>query len=146
MAVPNLANALKGWTKRRTVWLISTGINEEGRKDETFESLTLDINIQPAPAEVLKRKPEEQWSWKWWSIIVKGTPNIKTQDAIIVDGIRYRIESVINWGESGFRKYEAVEDYLYDIPPTPPAPVIPTVTFGGSPVYFEEEVVTYAGT
>lgn len=143
MPVPNMARTLNGWTKKRTAWIIQKTISTEGRAIEAFTPLVLDINIQPVPDEKILRKPEEQRSWKWWSLIVKGAPALKTDDAFVLDSVRYRIDSVGNWAESGFRKYEAVEDYVYTIPPGPTPEPAPEVLLGGSPIWFEESQVTF---
>lgn len=110
MAVPYLAGALKGWTTKTSVILITQSVvNHQTTEAET--ATILDINRQPVPAARVNQKPEEQRTWKWWSFIIKQGPLLKTDDIIIIDSIRYRIKSSSNWSESGFTKYEAIEDY-----------------------------------
>jgi hypothetical protein len=110
MPVPYLANALNGWTKKKTCQVVTkTVVNHKVLKSTS--NVILDINIQPVPMTQVEKKPADQRSWKWWSIIVKKGPLLKTDDKVIVDSITYNIMKVGNWSESGFQKYEAIEDY-----------------------------------
>lgn len=110
MAVPNLANAVRGWTTVRTVQRVTkTVVNH--RVQETTVDVTLDINLQPMPPQEVVRRPEDQRQWKWWNVIVRRGPLLNIDDVLIADGINYRIVKVHNWTESGFQKYEAIEDY-----------------------------------
>jgi hypothetical protein len=110
MAVPYLAGALKGWTTKTSVTtIVQTVVNHQTVETET--ATTLDINRQPMPAAKVNKKPEEERTWKWWSFIVKQGPLLKSNDKIVIDSITYRIMSANNWSESGFTKYEAIEDY-----------------------------------
>lgn len=115
MAVPNMRRTMRGWTKKREGWLISQNI-QDGEKNEFYIPITLECNIQPMPEEQIKRKPEEYWSWEWFSIIDISGNALTTDDALIIEGVRYRIGKKSNWKRSGFYKYEAVADYDYPIP------------------------------
>ena len=110
MAVPHLAGALRGWTTPRTVTRVTQTVVNFQTQD-AITDITLDCNIQPMPAQEVARRPEDQREWKWWSIIVRYGPLLNVDDIITVDAISYRIEKVHNWLESGFTKYEAIQDY-----------------------------------
>lgn len=110
MAVPNLANAVRGWTQRRTIQIVSKPVVNH-QVVETRSDVTLDINLQPMPAQEVVRRPEDQREWKWWNVIIRRGPLLNIDDVLIADGIDYRIVKVHNWSESGFQKYEAIEDY-----------------------------------
>lgn len=112
MAVPQMGRALRGWVKKIAVKIV-TQVTVNHKNTETTTDATLEINKQPMPAAQVNRKPEEQRTWKWWSIIIRNrTTLLKTDDKIIFpnDGT-YRIQSANDWRESGFSKYEAIEDY-----------------------------------
>lgn len=110
MAVPYVANALRGWTTPRVVELVTQTVVQH-QVVENRTQVTLDCNIQPMPAQEVARRPEDQRQWKWWSVFVREGPLLDIDNVIIVDNISYRIESVHNWTESGFQKYSAREDY-----------------------------------
>ena len=112
MPVPYLGNAIKGWTKNTPVKIVTQSVVDHQTTEATADH-TLDINFQPMPSWRVNRKPEEQRTWKWWSIIIKNpTIILKTDDIIIrASGQRFRIQSGNDWTESGFSKYEAIEDY-----------------------------------
>jgi len=111
MAVPNLSRAVRGWTKRKTVKII-TKATVNHKVTESTSNTTLNINVQPMPARQVDRKPEGERSWSWWSIIIRD-PNVllKTDDIVEVDGAGYRITKGNDWRRSGFTKYEAIQDY-----------------------------------
>lgn len=110
MAVPYMRQALRGWTKRINVELVTqTVVNHVPQESTT--TITLDMNLQPMPTEAINRKPEGQRSWKWWSFFVKGDVYLEPDTIFIVDGKRFRVEKTHDWRSSGFTKGEAVEDY-----------------------------------
>ena len=112
MPVPYLGNALKGWIKKTNITIISQSVvDHEVVEAETPK--TYQANFQPMPAAKVNRKPEEQRTWKWWSVIIIDKIVLLETDDIIQDdsGKKFRIEQANDWRESGFTKYEAVEDY-----------------------------------
>lgn len=111
MSIPNVSGALRGWTKKRNVRIIEkTVINY--LTSYRAEIVRLDIFIAPLQPEKIRRKPEEQRSWKWYDIVIKsGKRDLKIGDQIQVAGIVYVIDSVQPWDEGGYRRYEATENY-----------------------------------
>ena len=107
-----MGNTLKGWTRKTAVKIVTQSVADYLTVEATADK-TLNINFQPMPAWKVNRKPEEQRTWIWWSIIIKNpTIILKTDDIIIrPTGQRFRIQSGNDWTESGFSKYEAIEDY-----------------------------------
>jgi hypothetical protein len=117
--VPNLSNVLNGWTEKKQCLLIVVDIGPTGKKIELARSVTMDINVQPTPSEELKKMPMEYWSWDWWSCIIRNPQfDLKTNDAIIVDGARYRVQSKTDWRRSGFAKFSCIRDYDFSIETT----------------------------
>ena len=112
MPVPYVGNAIKGWTRKTNIKIVTQSVVDFKTVESTTDA-KLDINFQPMPAWSVNRKPEEQRTWKWWSIIIKNASvNLNTDDIIIKpSGQRFRIQSGNDWTESGFSKYEAIEDY-----------------------------------
>lgn len=111
MSIPYVANAFRGWTKKRACRVITKSVIAH-RVQLTAREKTFDIMVAPLQPEVIARKPEEQRSWKWWSILTKSSnPLLSVEDQIVVDGITYVINSVDPWNEAGFRHYEATQNY-----------------------------------
>lgn len=112
MAVPNLRRAVRGWVKTQTAQVTTQSIVNH-RPTETTSSITAKMNFQPMPPAQVNRKPEEQRTWKWWSIIIQSKTVLLKTDDIIVDenGLSLRVEKANDWRTSGFSKYEAREDY-----------------------------------
>lgn len=111
MPVPYLAGALRGWT-RKIQFKIVTKTVANNRVSKTTETVTLNCNLQPMPQQRVNKKPEEQRSWRWWSLIVKEGPILKPDDTVTDPYSRtFTIMGVNDWTESGFQKYEAVQNF-----------------------------------
>jgi len=116
MSIPNMAGALRGWTKKRSVRIVTKNIINHVIQ-QTAENVILDIMVQPLQPERVNRKPAEQRVWKWYDVITKSSSRLlKIDDIIFVEGITMRIDSVQQWAEAGYRRYEATEDYTGDEP------------------------------
>jgi hypothetical protein len=111
MSIPHVSGALRGWTKKRTIKIIEkTVVNF--LTVYRAEIVTGNVFIAPLQPEKIRRKPEEQRSWKWYAVILKiGERSLKIDDQIEVGGIVYVIDSVQPWDEGGYRRYEATENY-----------------------------------
>jgi hypothetical protein len=119
MAIPYVGGAIRGWTKRRTVRIVTKTVVDHV-VTQTAELIPIAMNVQPMPAAKVNRKPEEQRSWEWFNVITLAKERIlKVDDVITVDGISYRIESTQNWAEAGYRRYDAYEDYTGALPEPP---------------------------
>lgn len=111
MSMPYVAGAFRGWTKRRTVRLVTKLVVNHVIQQIAYIHI-FDLMVQPLQPEKVRRKPEEQRAWKWFSIITKASNlALKVDDQIVVDSIAYRIDSIQPWSEAGYRRYEATEDY-----------------------------------
>lgn len=112
MAIPNVSSALRGWTKKRQVTIIIQTVVDHEVVEQAQPAVTMNVNVQPMPAQQIDRKPEEQREWKWWSLWIQFGSLLKPDDKIIIDGITYRVEKVSNWLSGGYQQLEAVEDYI----------------------------------
>ena len=110
MAIPNVGHVLNGWMKYRKVTTITQTVVNHQTVD-TPSIAIVRMSIQPLPSQIVNRKPEQQRSWKWWSIWIKKGPLYKIDDIITVDDIDYKIGVINDWTEGGYQSYEAIEDY-----------------------------------
>lgn len=113
MSVPNLSGAVRGWTKQTTIKVTTQSVGAGGIVSESTSSITAPMNFQPMPPATVARKTEEQRTWSWWSIIIRSrTVLLKTDDIVVrANGQEFKIEKANDWRESGFTKYEAIENY-----------------------------------
>lgn len=111
MAVPNMSDVLVGWTKKRTMRVITKNF-VNGKRSDTPVEVVLPINIQPMPTREIDRKPEGQRNWIWWTLLVRDKNFLfKPDDLFILGTAQYRVEKINDWRESGYSKYEVREDY-----------------------------------
>lgn len=112
MTVPYMGGALKGWVQTTNITVVTQSVVDH-ETVEAESNVSFPANFQPLPAEKVNRKPEEQRTWKWWSVIIQDKTVYFSTDDIIQDdsGQKFRIEQANDWRKSGFTKYEVVEDY-----------------------------------
>ena len=116
MSIPNVSGALRGWTKKREVKIVTKTV-ENFLMKQSASVITVDMMNQPLRPEVVNRKPEEQRAWKWQELVIKSRePVFKIDDYIVIDGIGYRVSSIQDWNLAGYRRYEVYEDYSDDAP------------------------------
>ena len=112
MGIPNVSGALRGWTKKRTIRKIEQTVVDFETVHTVTDERQLPINIQPTPEEEVRRMPEEQRSWTFWTLFIRdGSRRYSIDDILLVDGTAYKIKSVSDWRAGGFTKYISVEDY-----------------------------------
>ena len=66
---------------------------------------------QAYSAEQLIILPEGQRSWKWYTIHALPDLVLKTDDIIVMHGMRMRVMERLDYLEYGFVEYHAIEDY-----------------------------------
>lgn len=115
--MPNVSGALRGWTEPLTVMVVSRTVVDH-RPVETATTAILRGSLRPMPAQEVARKPEEQRSWRWWRLLTTaGAALLKIDDALVVDGHNYRVQSVQRWDRCGYRRYDLLQDYQGELPP-----------------------------
>lgn len=109
--IPNLSGVLRGWTEEVNVQRVTRTVVDH-LEVQTPTNITLHLLMQPLTPERLRRKPEEQRSWKWYSFITYADDTeLAMDDRIQIEGVWYRIDSRTPWDRAGFRKYEGYEDW-----------------------------------
>lgn len=111
MSIPVVSGALRGWTRKREVRVITKRV-VNFLNTFVAEIIEIDMNLQPLQPERVRRLREEQRAWKWYSMITKSSGRLlKIDDQIQVNGILYAIGSVQQWDEGGYRRYECYETF-----------------------------------
>lgn len=113
MGIPKLYRAIHGWTKKTQCKIVTTQ-TVQFREVETTVDAIFDLMITTMAPEKINRKTEEERSWQWVHLLIKGfkDPKIKKHDKIITaTGRTFRIEAINQWPDTGLFYYEAIEDY-----------------------------------
>lgn len=124
MSIPYVRSAIRGYCKSTAVQLSTQSISGF-LTTETLTPLTIRANFQPMPKTQVDRKPLEQRTWVWWTILVEmrtaintatntviPTPRMNIDDIVVRNGQSFRIQSITDWEESGYVMYEAIEDFV----------------------------------
>ena len=108
--LPNMKEALRGWTKRVQFTIIKKTVSDFDVQENTIATPMISAIIQPVSPQKLLLKPEGQRRWKWWQIWT-DTHMLLQLDWILKDnkGKTYRIMEFTDWKDSGYYAYELVE-------------------------------------
>lgn len=109
--LPIMQDALRGWTKKTIVKLITFTI-ENHREKQVANEVVLDINIQPLDFSRVDRKTEYNRAWNWFNLIIMdSTILLNFDDVIIINNIEYRVQGRKDRRVHGFSKYEVISGF-----------------------------------
>lgn len=109
---PNMRGALRGWTKKKTVYTYTESTIDFEPVLTLSETLTAKVNYQPTPPQRVDKKPEEERQWVWWDIWVDKSLNIGFKDWVVIDDKNFQVMVKHDWKESGFYHYECIEAFM----------------------------------
>lgn len=109
-SLPNMAGTLNGWMRPLKVGIV-TKTQENFQVKESVRNFESAGVIQPFSPRQLAIKPEGERSWKWVMLHCVASLKMTTDDAPIINGVRYRVMGVFPYGDYGFLQYELVQDY-----------------------------------
>ena len=108
MKLPNMKKTLRGWTQWFSVTIRTQKLINHVLDWET-SSARIKANLQPIPQTKIDKKVGEERTWKWWTLVIEIGQLLKSQDQIIIKEKKYKIMSVGDYNDYGFRSYEVVE-------------------------------------
>jgi len=111
MSMPYVGHVLNGWTMPYKCYFITQTIKNHVPVNIALVK-TLRLCLQPLTPEEVRRKPENERSWKWYSVLVKSSEKeMNTDDLLYAKGIIYRIDTAQPWNDTGYRRYHATQYY-----------------------------------
>lgn len=109
--MPQLQNALAGWTSRITLNARRQCV-EDGLVCMKDAPVTFQGMIQPLSPRSIQLKPEGQRDWTWLQIhAVSGSLNLKPNDQIIYNSVKYKIMAALDYSLNGYIEYHAANDF-----------------------------------
>lgn len=108
--LPDVSDVLPDWFQTLTFQLV-TKSQVEYETIETLTTVTTQGVRQPMSAQRLEMKPEGQRAWRWETIHCLPDLQLKVDDIIVFNGIRYRVMHRWNWAEYGYLEYEICQAY-----------------------------------
>lgn len=115
--VPNMRETLSGWMRPLALSRVTTEIVNY-RAEQIERPLAAYGNDQPLSPQQLSLKPEGQRAWEWRVIWTTTDLKLKPDDVILRKRTRYRVMGATDWEDSGFFRYEVVNDYANATTPT----------------------------
>lgn len=82
-----------------------------GYTQESIEYIRTKAVRQAFTAQQLILRPEGERAWRWYTIHMLPDIVLKTDDVIILHGLRMRIMEKLDYLEYGFAEYHAIEDF-----------------------------------
>lgn len=105
---PQLMSTLLNWTEQVQMKVILKKAVDFELQEDVLSVPTLEMMLQVMAAREVDRKPEGERAWKWFD----GWSDVKVQkDTVMQDpeGLEYRVDSVTDWSQAGFYKYDLVQ-------------------------------------
>ena len=109
--MPHIRSAFAGWMQKVTLVVISQTVIDGFIKD-TEATICFRGTIQPLSKEAIALKPEGERSWQWLQIhSIDRCLNLKTNDKIRYNGVKYKVMNIWDYSLNGFIEYDVVRDY-----------------------------------
>lgn len=108
--LPQVGEVLPNWFQDLK-FAVMRKVIEDYEVKEIFDEITTKGVRQPMTAQQLAIKPEGQRAWRWETLHCLPDVDLKIDDVVIFDNIRYRVMQRWNWKEYGYMQYEICEGY-----------------------------------
>ena len=119
--LPQVAEALLTWFQTMTFDLITKAITNYDLT-ETKETITTKGVRQAFSAQQLSIKPEGQRAWKWETLHCLPDVQLKPDDIVVFNGVKYRVMEKLDYREYGYLEYHIIQDYTEPAPEPEPEP------------------------
>lgn len=113
-SVPNMSTTLLQWFQPMTFTLIAKQ-NVNFLVEETPTNYSFRGVWQPFSDQQLLIKPEGQRAWSWFMLHSDVTLKLDPDDAVIYNGIRYRVMGKRDYTEYQYLEYHIILDYQGDL-------------------------------
>ena len=108
-ALPSVAGVVETFLQTVLIGIISKTV-VRGKTQEITSWRTVRLSRQAMPEALAIRKEGER-SWRWHVFHTTADVLLNTDDVVLFQGNQYRIMEKEDWGQYGFLKYNAIEDY-----------------------------------
>lgn len=108
--LPNVSGALKNWFQKITFVKIDSQIIDY-KKVEVKTPISFKGVMQPMKPQEVSFRPEGERVWRWHTLHTEVGVEIKVNDVILFNEVRYRVKDKSNFSAYGYLKYSLVEDY-----------------------------------
>jgi hypothetical protein len=105
---PNVMSVFSGWTSPVQMKIVNKKAIDFEAEEQVLLVVGFEAVMQPMPPQKVDRKPENLRVWKWWEMwsTTKVQADTDLQDQ---NGVVFRIQSVQDWSQAGYFKYELTE-------------------------------------
>jgi len=115
MPFPNVSDAFWDWTSPVIFKLVTTTIADYEVTEVPLNDVSFDAVLEPLNPRKLMVKPENQRTWKWWTMWTTFSLQV---GQVVQDpsGSQFRIMSQSDWRNGGHLEYEVVQDPQLIVP------------------------------
>jgi hypothetical protein len=107
--IPNMRQALRGWTKRLTIQIIKREIADHEVVEEVVAPQVISAVILPMKAREISIKSEGERTWLWWTMHTTESLMLGWTFIDVDTGKRYRVMASEDYSQGGFYKYDLVQ-------------------------------------
>ena len=108
--LPNVSSGMNGWFRPMTFTLVTKTMVDYVIV-ETLNEISFRGVWQALGSNDLKILPEGQRNWSWWQVHSDISLDLKLDDIIFYQEIRYRVMKKIDHSGYGFYEYHIIRDY-----------------------------------
>ena len=108
--LPNLSSAVKAYMQPLTLVKITKGLVDYIETEIETVIKTRGVR-QPLPPQELEILQRGQRAWRWECLHLLPNVNLKPDDVVRFQGVKYRVKEKYNCSEYGYIEYLIAEDF-----------------------------------
>lgn len=110
-SLPNMSNTITGWFLNITLEVVERVMDGADFIEKTTQIINTKGVVQPLSDEQLKIMPEGTRSWEWLMLHCLPNVDLKTNQFIKYDGVKYKIMGRKDYNKYGYIQYNLLEAY-----------------------------------
>jgi len=105
---PQVQSAFLNWMSTTQMQVVNRTVSDFEVEDNVQSIISFEGVLQIMKPQDVQRKPEGLREWKFWELWT--TQKLQIDVAVqIPEGTQFKVQSVSDWSQGGFMKYDLVE-------------------------------------
>lgn len=109
--LPNMSNTLMSWFLDIELEYVEYELDGSDWVESEKKTIKTKGVVRPPSEEDLKILPEGTWAWQWLQIHCLPDVDIKPNNYVYYDGVKYQIMQKKNYNKYGYIRYTLLEAY-----------------------------------
>lgn len=109
--MPNVFDAIAGWLQPISGQRMQKQVMDGGVVTEIPVTFSIMGCVQPLSPTQVMLKPEGQRTWIWKMVHCPKDTDIRPDDRIIIDCVKYRVMGIYPYQLDGYVQFDCTQDY-----------------------------------